>query len=87
MPQIELTGVDRLGGGELELEHRHDGRDLELEQAGATLARLAALWGGPVHLRTQEEGQGRLLKCSADGRTELVDTSDPPAPSSAGARS
>ena len=87
MPEIALVGVDRLGGGELELEHRHDGRDLELEQAGATLARLAALWGGPVQLRTLEEGQGRLVKCAADGRVEVVDTSDPPASSGAGARS
>jgi stage V sporulation protein R len=74
MPQIALTAVE---DGELELEHRHDGRDLELEQAGATLARLAALWKGPVRLRTLEEGQGRLLKCSAEGRLELADTGEP----------
>ena len=77
MPQIALVGVDRDGDGALELEHRHDGRDLQLAQASASLERLAALWSGPVHLRTQEEGQGRLIKCSADGEVDVLDTSEP----------
>ena len=78
MPQIALVGVDRAGDGELELEHRHDGRDLQLAQASACLERLASLWNGPVHLRTLEEGQGRLIKCAPGGEVEVLDTSEPP---------
>jgi stage V sporulation protein R len=76
MPQIELCAVDTDGEGELLLEHRHDGRDLQLAQAEETLRRLAAVWRGPVHLRTQEESQGRLVKCSEEGEIEVLETQD-----------
>jgi stage V sporulation protein R len=78
MPQIELCAVDPEGEDELLLEHRHDGRDLQLAQAEETLKRLAAVWQGPVHLRTQEEGQGRLMKCSPEGEIEVLETQDAP---------
>lgn len=67
LPQIEIVDDDREGRGELELLHRHDGRDLELSHAGETLKHLARLWKKPVHLLTLEEGQGRRLTC--DGET------------------
>ncbi len=76
MPQIELIDVDVEGQGELLLEHRHDGRDLQLAQAGETLKRLAAVWRGPVHLRTAEEGQGRLMRCSEQGEVDVQDTQE-----------
>ena len=73
LPQIELVGVDLAGEGELKLQHRHDGRDLQLAQAQDTASRLSAVWGGPVHLHTLEEGQGRLLRCDGD-EVEVIDT-------------
>ena len=75
LPQIELVGVDVAGEGELRLQHHHDGRDLQLSQAQATASRLSAVWGGPVHLHTLEEGQGRLLRCDGD-TVEVLDTQE-----------
>jgi len=75
MPQIELAAVDPDGEGELVLVHRHDGRDLQLAKAQETLVRLGAVWGGPVHLRTKEEGQDRLVRC-VDGQVEVLDTQE-----------
>ena len=72
LPQIALAGVDD-AADELVLEHRHDGRDLQLEQAAASLERLAALWGGTVVLRTLEEGQGRLLRVRPGVAAEVLD--------------
>jgi stage V sporulation protein R len=66
LPQIELVGADYEGRGELVLQHRHDGRDLQLAHAGETLKSLAELWGKPVHLLTLEEGQGRRI--TSDGK-------------------
>jgi stage V sporulation protein R len=75
LPQIELVDVDAEGEGELLLVHHHDGRDLQLGRAGATLKSLAKLWGGPVHLLTIEENQGRRLVCK-DGEVAMLDTRD-----------
>lgn len=55
----EGTGVD----GELELEHCWSGAELELSQAGETLAALAKLWQGTVRLRTRVDGRALLLSC------------------------
>jgi stage V sporulation protein R len=61
LPQIELREVG--ADDELVLLHHHDGRDLQLGQAGQTLRNLAGLWGRRVKLLTLEEGQGRALVC------------------------
>ena len=47
------------------LVHHHDGRDLQLAQAGETLRNVASVWRAPVHLWTLEEGQGRSIVCKA----------------------
>lgn len=39
-------------GGKLILQHRFDGRELELNYAKETLKYIASLWGGPVELLT-----------------------------------
>jgi stage V sporulation protein R len=70
VPQIELVQAGEPGKGELLLRHRHDGRDLQLAQAGQTLRQLARLWGGAVHLLTLEEGQGRRV--TSDGQQVRV---------------
>jgi stage V sporulation protein R len=73
LPQIELVDVDAEGEGELLLVHHHDGRDLQLARAGATMQSLSSVWGGPVHLLTVEEGQGRRLVCK-NGEVTALDT-------------
>ncbi len=70
LPRIELVSTDAEGGGELELAHHHDGRDLDLTQARETLLRLGTLWQRPVRLTTLEEGHRRLLRC-ASGEVEV----------------
>ena len=81
LPQIELLATNGTGDGELLLLHHHDGRDLQLGMARETLLNVAALWGRPVHLLTQEEKRGKRMVC--DGQTvdvldtaEVVDTAD-----------
>ncbi|TAJ17772.1 MAG: SpoVR family protein [Planctomycetota bacterium] len=75
LPQIGLVAVGAEGEGELLLAHRHDGRDLQLAQARETLKALAAVWGGPVHLMTIENGQGRRLVATA-GEVKTLETRD-----------
>lgn len=70
LPRIELSGVGE--GRALELVHRHDGRDLDLQKASDTLQRVAALWKGPVKLSTRLEGVAKRLSWS-DGAFESVD--------------
>jgi stage V sporulation protein R len=82
LPRIELTAVDADGKGELVLTHHHDGRDLQLEHARETLLRVGALWKAPVHLFTQEEGQGRHMLCES-GEVHMVDAGAAPATSAA----
>ena len=65
LPQIELVDADLGGSSELLLRHRFDGRELQLEQAGATLQQLARLWKRRCHLETQSEGEA--LRLSSDG--------------------
>jgi stage V sporulation protein R len=78
-PQIELRDADLEGRGELFLEHRFDGRELQLEQAGETLRVLARLWGRPCHLATRADGQG--LRLTTDGgevrRIETAEGAEP----------
>ena len=64
-PRVELVGVDVDGRGELLLQHHHDGRDMEISEAGELLQHVATLWGAPVQLLTQVEDQGR--KVSVEG--------------------
>jgi stage V sporulation protein R len=75
LPRIELVDADHEGRGELFLRHRHDGRDLQLDAAAKTLEQVLELWGRPVHLLTQEEGQGRLLSADEDG-VEVYETDE-----------
>jgi stage V sporulation protein R len=69
LPRIELVSDDADGGGELALVHHHDGRDLQLGHAAATLERLEAVWGRPVQLSTREGDEERVLLCR-DGEVE-----------------
>lgn len=72
MPRIELVGVGRRHSRELELQHHHDGRDLDLEAAKATLVWIERLWGGPVRLSTRESGEPRAVLAD-DGGARVED--------------
>jgi stage V sporulation protein R len=61
LPQIELVAAGEGGERELHLVHHHDGRDLDLEAAKATLACVEQLWGGTVLLATREGGEARRI--------------------------
>jgi stage V sporulation protein R len=47
--------------GELLLLHRHEGHDLQYDQAVETLRNVFQLWKRPVHLSTKWNGQGKLI--------------------------
>jgi stage V sporulation protein R len=73
LPRIELQSADEGEGGEMMLAHRHEGRDLKLDEAGEMLLMVEKIWGRPVHLLTLEEGQGRRITASA-GEVRAVET-------------
>jgi stage V sporulation protein R len=64
-PRIELVDVGASGRGELVLRHVHDGRDLQLAQAGETMKRLASLWGAPVHLTTTVANEACVVEATS----------------------
>ncbi|MAE29244.1 MAG: SpoVR family protein [Planctomycetes bacterium] len=76
VPQIDVIEED--GDGALQLRHRHLGRDLQLEQAGSTLAHISTLWGGPAHLLTEEGGEGRRIIADEEGVRVLETAEAPP---------
>jgi stage V sporulation protein R len=51
--------------GELLLNHQHNGVDLKLDEAAATLANIQFIWSRPVHLQTIVDGKTTIL--SFDG--------------------
>jgi len=57
-------------GDVLTLVHDHDGRDLELDEAGAVLQGLASLWRGEVQLLTLESGRGCRLRAGSGAALE-----------------
>lgn len=75
LPQIELVEADAEGHGELVFVHHHDGRDLSLGRAQASLLNLAALWGRPVQLLTVLEKQGKKLTAKGQ-ELSVVDTAE-----------
>ena len=60
--------------GSLQLVHRHEGRDIKLDEAGEILGQLACLWRRPVHLLTLDQGQGRRLVHDGE-ELAMLDTS------------
>jgi stage V sporulation protein R len=75
LPQIELADADGEGRGELVLIHHHDGRDLSLSRAQATLSNLSALWKRPAQLYTLVEKQGKKIVAKGN-EVSVVDTSE-----------
>lgn len=56
-PYIVVKDGDYLRNGELYLEHRYEGIELDLKYLEKTLPHVYALWGRTVHLETVVEGR------------------------------
>lgn len=65
-PFISVESGNYENRGELYLVHRHDGHDLQQEQARDVLRNLQLLWGRPVHIETTVEKRRKVL--SYNGR-------------------
>ena len=72
LPQIELVTVGEAEPRGLCLLHHHDGRDLDLDAARATLLCIERLWQAPVRLSTHESGEPRRL-VARNGATTTED--------------
>jgi stage V sporulation protein R len=70
-PRIEVTDGNHANRGELELTHKHEGMDLQLDWAEMTLGNLARIWGRPAHLVSEVDGKRVVLH--HDGETFTAD--------------
>ena len=55
--------------GELLLRHRHEGDDLQIDHARATLNALVRIWRRPVNLLTVVDGKQKLFRY--DGKEQV----------------
>ncbi|RMG98850.1 MAG: SpoVR family protein [Chloroflexi bacterium] len=60
-PIIDVVDANYENRGELYLVHRHEGIDLDVPFAEATLENLHFIWNRPVHLETVVQDSGRVL--------------------------
>jgi stage V sporulation protein R len=60
-PIIEVVDGNYENRGELYLEHRYEGVDLDIPYAQGTLRNLYALWKRPVHIETKVENKVSML--------------------------
>ena len=60
-PWIYVVDGNHRNRGELLLKHDHQGVDLNVAKATETLANLGAIWGRPVNLQTQFDGQSSVM--------------------------
>ncbi|HCM40569.1 MAG: SpoVR family protein [Bdellovibrionales bacterium GWB1_52_6] len=65
-PFIYVTDGNFQNKGELLLSHKHQGLDLDVRWSRETMTSLAAIWGRPVNVETEYDGQKKLLTY-ADG--------------------
>mgnify|MGYP006238870453 CR=1 FL=1 len=56
--------------GELLIWHKHQGIDLDLRWARETMRSISELWGRPVNVETEADGQKKLLTYSKGEFTE-----------------
>jgi stage V sporulation protein R len=74
-PILEVVDGNYGNRGELYLEHRYSGVELQLDYATDALANLQHLWGRPVRLATVLEGRHSVL--SHDGKEFSLDKGEP----------
>ncbi|MBO8141971.1 MAG: SpoVR family protein [Firmicutes bacterium] len=63
VPVIVVADGDWRGSGELYLEHRYEGIQLDRVYAERTLPYVFRIWGRPVHLETVLDGKRAVLTC------------------------
>jgi stage V sporulation protein R len=59
-PMIHVKDGNFRNRGELLLEHRHLGRDLDVRYVKATLENVSVLWGRPAHLETLSDNAKKI---------------------------
>jgi stage V sporulation protein R len=69
-PYITVVDGNYENRGEMYLKHRHDGVDLRLDYARATLERIYSIWSRPVHLQTEVGGSASLHTFDGSGHKE-----------------
>lgn len=69
-PILEVIDGNVGNRGELLLRHRHDGVDLDVGEAKATLQNVRRLWGRPVKLVTMVENKPKAWRADSEGVTE-----------------
>lgn len=67
IPVIAIVDGDYRRNGELMLQHRYEGVELDLRYLERTLPYVHRLWGRPVHLETVVEGQAATFSCAGGG--------------------
>ncbi len=59
-PLIVITDANHDGRGDLMLEHKHQGTDLDLQYAREAMMTIHLMWKRPVHITTTVEGAKRV---------------------------
>ena len=68
-PFIFVEDSNHENRGELLMRHRHEGTDLQIDHARATLTALVRIWRRPVNLLTVVEGKQKLFRY--DGKEQV----------------
>jgi stage V sporulation protein R len=63
-PFIYVTDGNFQNKGELLLWHKHQGLDLDVKWARETMTALHEIWGRPVNVETEVDGQKKILRYS-----------------------
>jgi stage V sporulation protein R len=69
-PFILVEDSNHENRGELLIRHRHEGTDLQIDQARSTLAALGRIWRRPVNLLTAVEGKQKMFRFDGKEQTE-----------------
>ena len=72
-PLIYVLDGNYENRGELLLSHRHEGVDLQLDEARDTIANVQSIWGRPVHLETVVEGRKKIFSYDGEKHEEKQD--------------
>ncbi len=66
-PFIFVEDANFENRSELLLKHRHEGMDLDLQQAQDTLLNVFKVWTRPVNLLTKVEDKGKMFRFDSEG--------------------
>jgi stage V sporulation protein R len=69
-PYIYVVDGNYANRGELYLAHRHNGADLDIKYATATLKNVQEIWGRPVHLQARIDDDMVLFSFDGENSQE-----------------